>query len=202
MDTPIRSTAGPAVPGSTPGFRELLRRVLTGDDEAARQLQEQYGEYIIMAVRRRMPRRLRSKFDSVDFVQDVWASFFRTPQRHFNGPDHLVAYLTRMAQNKVVDATREGLETQKRDLAREEPLATASDDQEVQRIFDRDGTPSEAAIGRELWDLMLAGEPPAYRAVLTLLRDGLTQAAVAERLKLSIKTVQRILERALEKTRS
>src|SRR5277367_1887044 len=123
METPIADSGDDvgrdgAACGSSASFRELLHRVLDGSEDAARQLQEQYGEYIIMAVRRRMPRRLRSKFDSVDFVQDVWASFFRTAERQFSSPDHLVAYLTRMAQNKVVDAARAGLDTFKRDVLR------------------------------------------------------------------------------------
>jgi DNA-binding NarL/FixJ family response regulator len=37
--------------------------------------------------------------------------------------------------------------------------------------------------------------------VLTMLRDGQSQTEVAERLRLSRKTIQRILTRALEKVR-
>jgi RNA polymerase sigma-70 factor (ECF subfamily) len=202
MDIPhSASAANPTAPAERQRFRDLLRRVLDGSEEAAQELQTQYGDYIIKAVRRRMPRRLRAKFDSIDFVQDVWVSFFGTPQRDFSTPEHLVAFLMRMAQNKVIDATRERLDGKKRDVGREEPLATVGDAQDAQQVFAREGTPSQTAIGRELWAQLLAGQPPAYRRVLTLLRDGASQTEVAERLKLSRKTVQRILERAMEKTR-
>ncbi len=129
-------------------------------------------------------------------------SFFGASERNFNSAEQLVRYLKSMAENKVVDATRKRIDTYKYDLAREEPLATSDEEQEQQRMFASGGTPSETAIGRETWKLMLNDEPPVYRAVLKLLRDGATQEEVAAHLKLSRKTVGRILQRALEKTRS
>jgi RNA polymerase sigma factor (sigma-70 family) len=181
-------------------FRGLLARVVEGCPGAAEQLQEQYGRHIIRVVRRRLPHQLRAKFDSLDFVQDVWASFYRLPGREFSEPAHLIAYLTRMAQNKVADAARE-MQTAKHDLGREERLATYVDGPADHEPFASDATPSEAAIGRELWEQMLEGQPLAHRLVLTMLRDGQSQTEVAERLRLSRKTIQRILTRALEKVR-
>lgn len=58
-------------------FRGLLNRIKEGDDTAAWELVEHYGEDIRNAVRRSLNRRLRPKFDSLDFVQLVWSSFFR-----------------------------------------------------------------------------------------------------------------------------
>jgi RNA polymerase sigma-70 factor (ECF subfamily) len=182
-------------------FRVLMARVREGSHDAAVELQRTYGDHIVRAVRRRLPRQLRPKFDSVDFVQDVWASFFRGPHGDFVSADHLIAFLTRVARNKVVDATRQRLYSHKHDVNRERPLAPQTAGQEEQKLFAREATPSEAAIGRELWEQMLAGQPPAYRLALGLLRDGMTQEQVAAELKLSRKTVQRILNRALTKVR-
>jgi RNA polymerase sigma-70 factor (ECF subfamily) len=207
-ESPGAGTSGPeAPPAAAPDapavrrqpFRVLLERVKAGSEEAARELQAQYGDYIIKAVRRSMPRLLRTKFDSDDFAQDVWASYFRAPVCDFNGPDHLAAYLMRMAQNKVVDAARNRIETQKHDITREEPLAQFEDGQQRQKIYARDGTPSQAAISHEMWEAMLDGQRPVYREVLLMLRDGYNQIEVAERFKLTRRTVQRILDRALEK---
>ncbi len=180
-------------------FRSLMARMLEGSEEAARELQERYGEHVVRAVRRRLPRVLRPAFDSLDFVQDVWASFFRIPDRQFDSPERLVAFLTCVARNKVVDATRGHLGTLKRGLRREVPKQPPRPDPEAVPLFARDETPSQAAIGQELWEQMLDGQPPAYRQVLVMLRDGCTQAEVAERLKLNRRTVYRVLERALEK---
>jgi RNA polymerase sigma factor (sigma-70 family) len=186
-------------PEERASFRVLLDRVFEGCPGAAEKLQLEYGEHIIRAVRRRLPRQLRPKFDSADFVQDVWASFYRGPARNFQSPEHLIAFLSRMAQNKVSDATEE-LHAVKRDARREEPLAPEIDGQNDQRIFAREATPSQSAIGHELWDQMLEGQPPAYRQVLVMLRDGQTQMEIAAALNLHRKTVQRILSRALERT--
>ena len=182
-------------------FRELMHQLLEGSPAAARELQDHYAGYIIRAVRRRLPRTLRPKFDSVDFVQDVWASFYRGLEHVFESPDHLIAFLTRLAQNKVVDAKRERLSALRHNASREEPLKIAVEGQEAQRVFARGATPSETAIGREMWQKMLEGERPAYQKVLTLMRDGYTQHEVAAQLGLHVKTVQRILQRAMEKAR-
>ena len=58
-------------------FRSLIRRVRGGSEEAAWELVREYGEAIRRAVRRALHVSLRPKFDSLDFVQIVWKSFFR-----------------------------------------------------------------------------------------------------------------------------
>ena len=85
-------------------FRDLMRQVQAGSEEAARRLCDVYGSHILRVVRRRLPDHLRSKFDSIDFVQDVWASFFADPPQElgFDNPNALVAYLVRRALWMVV----------------------------------------------------------------------------------------------------
>jgi RNA polymerase sigma-70 factor (ECF subfamily) len=200
---PVEPAAEPAAAAAAAegkSFRGLLARVLEGCPGAAEQLQKEYGRHIKRVVRHRLPRQLRARFDSIDFVQDVWASFYRLPGRQFNEPEHLIAYLTRMAHNKVADAT-DDMRTTKRNVGREESLTTGVEGVADAKVFARDGTPSEAAIGHELWEQMLEGQLPAYRLVLTMLRDGQSQTEVADRTKLSRKTIQRILARALEKVK-
>ena len=89
--------------GGDDDFRDLMRRVHEGSEDAAWQLVGQYGDPIRRAVRRALNARLRSKFDSLDFVQLVWSSFFRDRGRldRFNHPEELVAFLVTMARNKV-----------------------------------------------------------------------------------------------------
>jgi RNA polymerase sigma-70 factor (ECF subfamily) len=202
MERPPTNPAVDSAPAPPrPSFRALFQQVVDGSEEAAHQLQRQYGQYIVMAVRQKLSRHLRSKFDSVDFVQDVWVSFFREPDRAFESPEHLIGYLVNMAKNKVTDANRNRLHTEKRDVRREEPLAGSVEGQERQQAFAHDGTPSEAAISREMWQQMLEGQPPAYRKVLAMLRDGWTQEEVADELNLCRRTVQRIHSRALQRVR-
>ena len=89
-------------------FANLMQRLRNGSEEAARELLDRFGSYILRVVRRRLSRELRSKYDSVDFVQAVWASFFAedSQDRRFDHPDALIAFLATLAQNKVIDAVR------------------------------------------------------------------------------------------------
>ena len=94
-------------------------------------------------VRRQLPRLLRSRFDSLDFLQSVWGSFFRRVRSgptEFEDSRHLVAFLARAAKNKVIDEYRRAA-SRKQDMHREEPLwadgdrptELAADDRHAQR---------------------------------------------------------------------
>src|ERR1051326_6827453 len=75
-------------------FRALMRAAEGGSEEAARELYETYVKYVLRCVRHRLWHRLRSKFDSQDFVQQVWASFFddRGSLPEFETREDLIAY--------------------------------------------------------------------------------------------------------------
>src|SRR5262249_36628315 len=84
-------------------FTALMQRVRSGSQDAAQQLVEQYGQHILRVIRRMLHKKLRSKFDSLDFQQDVWASFFADqPQKTFDRPEALAAFLAKVARNKVL----------------------------------------------------------------------------------------------------
>ena len=57
---------------------QLMRSVREGSEDAARMLFDRYAPHIRRVVRRKLHQKLRPQFDSVDFVQDVWASFSRS----------------------------------------------------------------------------------------------------------------------------
>src|SRR5437879_12143859 len=89
--------------GDIPRF---LARIQAGDEEAARELLTRYEAEVRLVVRRQLPRLLRSRFDSLDFLQSVWGSFFqrmRTGPTEVEDSRHLVAFLARAAKNKVID---------------------------------------------------------------------------------------------------
>src|SRR5687768_4189029 len=96
-------------------FADLMNRLRAGDQEAAWKLIEEYGPHIRRVVRRELHQKMRSKFDSIDFVQAVWASFFREPGqfREMETPEALLNFLVAIARNKVVDETRRRLYLQK-----------------------------------------------------------------------------------------
>ena len=97
--------------GDDQEFLVLMKRIQAGSSEAASALLERYGLDVLRAVRSGLSQQLRSKFDSQDFVQDVWASFFANPppEGKFDQPRRLVAFLRRIASNKVANAARQYL---------------------------------------------------------------------------------------------
>src|SRR5438552_15619942 len=107
-----------------PSFQTLLERLRAGSSDAPHELLDRYGAHVLRVIRHRLDRRLRQEFDSLDFFQDVWKSFFEAPPpgRAFDRPEAFIAYLAQMAQHKVVDACRRRLLTQKHDLRREHSL--------------------------------------------------------------------------------
>src|SRR5260370_2062032 len=110
--------------GKDGSVRGLLARIQGGDEEAARELLTRYESKVRLVVRRQLPRLLRSRFDSLDFLQSVWGSFFRKIQ---SGPNdlheeqNLVTFLAWAAQNKVIDEYRRA-SSQRQDIHREQPL--------------------------------------------------------------------------------
>jgi RNA polymerase sigma factor (sigma-70 family) len=181
------------MPDTDADFLALMERVVAGSDEAARELTERYGPSLLRAVRLRLNRNLRPKFDSLDFVQDIWASFFTDLPRgpSFRGPGELVNFLACLARNKVVKAVRQRLQGQKYNVNREQPLEDLIRNQRTAPQA-RQPTPSEVAMGREEWERLLQRQPPVYRRVLLLLHDGKTPAAVAQEIGVTERTVRRV----------
>jgi RNA polymerase sigma factor (sigma-70 family) len=192
-------------------FRELMGQVQAGSEEAARRLYDEYGSHILRIVRHRMPEQLRSKFDSIDFVQDVWTSFFTDPpqDQQFDNPKALVGYLMRLAKRKVTAAYRKRLGSLKHDVRRERAMRVEGEAAaEVEAGFGADAvgdpftdprqhTPSHWVMADERWQRLLDGQTPARRHALLMLREGSSQREVAERLGLSQKAIQRLLRRLL-----
>src|SRR5437870_3238249 len=85
-------------------FAHLIQQVKDGSEEAARTLFDRYGHHILRMVRAKLHRKMRSQFDSQDFAQDVWASFFGAPIRetNFESSRVLVAFLANMTYHKMI----------------------------------------------------------------------------------------------------
>jgi RNA polymerase sigma-70 factor (ECF subfamily) len=176
-------------------FTLLMQRVRTGCPDAARRVFDDYGGHVLRVVRRRLHERLRSQFDSLDFSQDVWASFFAVPPDRFtfDSPGELVRFLCRMAHHKVVEVFRQRFRGHKHQLDAERPLGATTAGGPPLDPPVADPTPSQCAIANEHWERMLAGQPDDFRRVLELLRQGHTQKEIAQRLALHPKRIQRLL---------
>jgi RNA polymerase sigma-70 factor (ECF subfamily) len=176
-------------------FRDMMRRVRAGDAEASRRLIAEYGPHILRVVRRRLHQRLRSQFDSHDFVQDVWAGFFAAPPATtFDQPEALIRYLVQVARHKVIDAFRQRVDVGKKNPNRAKSLDGSAAGL-APGLQAGAPTPSRIAGAREQWERLLQGQPIHYQRILILLSQGLTQHQVADELGIHERTVRRVVDK-------
>lgn len=179
-------------------FASLIDRLKAGDRAAMAALVEEYGGVVRAAVRRGLHDRLRTQFDSLDFVNDVWASVIDLPPDRyaFDTPADLAAFLGRVAHNKVTDVFRQRFRTQKYAVGREETAPPPGrDDSTTAQVAGGDPTPSLVAIAAERWAGLVAKLPPAHRPILERLRDGYTYDEIAAATGVSVSTVNRVVSR-------
>jgi RNA polymerase sigma-70 factor (ECF subfamily) len=168
---------------------EVVARLCAGDEAAAEEVFRAYEPYLRKVVRRRLPAQLRSRFDSADVVQSVWADLlggFREAGWHFPDAARLRAFLVKVVRNRLIDRVRR----HGRAAAREQPLTG-----EVLGELPAapQPQPGDLAQANDLWEQLLAACPPAHRDVLMLRRDGLAPAEIAARTGLHPDSVRRIL---------
>jgi RNA polymerase sigma-70 factor (ECF subfamily) len=167
----------------------LLEKLGSGDSEAAERVFRSYEPFLRALVRRRLTPPLRSKFDSMDVVQSVWAdilSGFRAAERQFKDRDHLRRFLARVTYNHFVNqCRRRGPE-----LEHEQPFFG---DASLGDLASDQPRPSQIAQADEMWNMLLELCPPAHRQILELKRQGLPLAEIAGRTGLHEGSVRRIL---------
>ncbi|HZW31061.1 MAG TPA: sigma-70 family RNA polymerase sigma factor [Isosphaeraceae bacterium] len=181
-------------------FTDLMARARSGEPAAIRAFLSQFEPEVRMMVRARLPRKLRTQFDSSDFVQAVWQTFFYDLQqnRHeFVNTDHLKGFLAGVVRNKVREQHRRLTRTEKYNLAREERLYVRRGEREVVReVLSPDPSPSETAQAGDFLEKLTAGRSPRDVEVITLRYQGLTQAEIAAQTGVHERTVRRIIESA------
>jgi RNA polymerase sigma-70 factor (ECF subfamily) len=181
-------------PARAGDLRAFLDRIRAGDELAARELLARYEAQVRLVVRRQLPRLLRSRFDSLDFLQSVWASFFarlRAGPEKFEDPRFLVSFLAQVAKNKVVDQYRHAVSL-KHDMQREESLSGGGLPPGA-LIADQDSA-SEVAEANETFGRLRDLLPADRREILGLRAQGFTSREIGAQLGLSERTVRRALE--------
>ena len=176
-------------------FADLMERVHEGSQDAAWQLLERYGPHVKRYVRRSLNQEMRSKFDSLDFAQVVWASFFREPERfrRLDSPTALLAYLASLARNKVIGTRRQMTSLKKN---RNQEMAFGEMEEEITvRCATPDPSPSSVAMARERWHQLVDDQPESVRRIVELRFMGATFAEIAEQLNINERTARKALER-------
>jgi RNA polymerase sigma-70 factor (ECF subfamily) len=170
-------------------LEDLILRLNGGDALAAEKAFLAFEPYLRMAIRRRLSKGLRSKIDSMDVVQSVWADLLcqcRAGSWRFNDASHLRAFLLKVVHNRLTDRHRQ----HRRAIGSEEALTESS---AARQTHSSEPRPSEIAQRNELWKRMLKACAPAHREILILKRQGLGLADIASRTGLHESSIRRIL---------
>ncbi len=160
--------------------------------ESPEALIARFGPQVLQTIRRRLPRRLRNLFDSQDFAQAAWASFFRNAdQVPRQSPSEVRGRVRRIAINKVVDEIRAQFGTQKRQAGKQVPLQW--NESEIDHVPARDPRPSEVAVANECIPTLTAGFPGEFQRLADLRVHGAAPGEIAKELGVSERTVFRML---------
>jgi RNA polymerase sigma-70 factor (ECF subfamily) len=131
-----------------PSFADLIRRIRSGDSQAAEELVRRYEPAVRLEVRLRLRDvRLRRLCDSMDICQSVLGSFFvraAAGQFDLDRPDQLLKLLVAMARNNVAYQARKE-RAKRRDSRRLESVGPATRD-----VAAADPSPSRLLAGKEL----------------------------------------------------
>lgn len=166
----------------------LLEKLCSGDAEAAERVFLAFEPYLRMVVRKKLPGRLRAKFDSIDVVQSVWADVLRGFSEagwRFADEAHLRAFLVKLTRHRFIDHLRR----HRTAAARERSLGELVPENEPQS---RLPSASEVVQANELLEQMLELCPPAHRDIVQLRMRGMAVAEIATRTGLHVGSVHRI----------
>jgi RNA polymerase sigma-70 factor (ECF subfamily) len=194
--------------GVGPDPERLLARARAGNGTALGQLLELYRPYLALLARLQIGRRLQSRVDASDLVQET----FLKAHRHFaqfrgESEAELMGWLRSILVAHLADLLRHH-HGKGRDVRLERELAAALE--QSSRHLDaalvaRDSSPSKQAARRERAVLLadaLSRLPEAYREVIVLHHlEGLPLAQLAARLGRSVDSVDKLWVRALGRLR-
>lgn len=187
-----------------PKTQHLVTLAKEGDAAAVNQLCDVYGERVRRIVRLRLDRKLRSKLDSVDVVQDVLILALGGLRGFtYRNEGDFLRWLSRIVENKLRDIW-DHFHAEKRDIHREIPFRKEGDSREdalgAAGPFDAT-TPSVVVRRKEALDKLekaLDALRPEYKEVIVLKRiEGLSHAEIAARLGKNASAVRMLLARAM-----
>ena len=186
-------------------FLELLERVRAGDDDAARNIFQEYAQRLIGLAHLHLDRVVRQKMDPEDVVQSVFKSFFRRMGKGqfdlTNGEglwSLLVVITLRKCRHKVRDLRR-----QRHDVRREVVQApTSAVSGEAWQAVAPSPTPVEAAILAETLEKLLAGLKERERTIVELHLQGCSIAEIRAQVQRSEYTVRDVLSRVRHQLQS
>lgn len=182
---------------------DLVRRFQNGDQSAFSLIFRKYQRRLAVVVYYKMSADLRSRMEVDDILQVVFFAAARALDRFdYQSPGSLMAWLSRLADNAIVDAAR--FESREKRRA-EQLLAFRSESNPLGAEPIDFETPSRVFARKETMDNLLRSLdslPAAYRQAILLAKfEGLTTAEIAERIGRSREDASLLLHRALKRFR-
>jgi RNA polymerase sigma-70 factor (ECF subfamily) len=179
-----------------PSFEELIRRVSSGDQQAAARLVRDFEPVVRRVLRARLRgARTRCEFDSMDICQSVFAIFFvrvSAGEYDLKKPDDLVKLLLTMTRNKLAEKMRH------QHRLRRDSRRTVGGVEELP-LANREPTPSSVVAGKELLEQVRQRLSEEERQLVELRGQGLNWEEVAASLGGSAGARRNQLARALDR---
>jgi RNA polymerase sigma-70 factor, ECF subfamily len=188
---------------------ELIDRAGHGEAAARQDLLERYRDYLRRMVAVRLDRRVAARVDVSDVVQETLAEAARRLDDYLRErPIPFYGWLRQLAAERVIDAHRRHLASQRRSVTMEHRdtfLPDASTDALVQNLFADDTSPSNHLMRQERHERLktaLASLSQKDREILVMRHlERLSTAEIAAMLELSEPAVKSRLFRALIRMR-
>jgi RNA polymerase sigma-70 factor, ECF subfamily len=182
---------------SDDSYPDLVARLKSGADAAARAVFERFTSRLIELTRRQLDARLRHKIDPEDVVQSAYKSFFvrfgsTLGQQSWDG---LWGLLTLITLRKCSDRVRY-YRTEARDARREAAAPASSEVPEPWRdAVGREPTPDEAAVLAETVEALMRDLDADERPIVELSLQGYSTQEISTRLGRAERSVRRLRER-------
>jgi RNA polymerase sigma factor (sigma-70 family) len=178
-------------------LQDLIRRVRSGDPDAATAIVLIYQPHVLRAVRLRMrDARLRLALEPADICQSVMASFFARVvlgQFDIDSPERLLRLLDRMARNKVATRARKA-EVVRREIRE---LVNGDGGPVVHAASTTD--PARVVASRDLLEQFLGRMSGEERRLAELRSTGYEWSEISEQVGGSPGALRKRLARALDR---
>ena len=182
---------------SSKDFAEFIRRIRSGDEDAARELIQHYEPQLRIIARVRLTDpRLRSVLDSMDICQSIYAKFFAgaaAGKFHLESPKDLMNLLATLVNNKVIDKAK-AANAQKKGGKQSNPLNVDTLD-----LPGADETPSTIVSNKELLEKVRERLSPEERDLADLRRDGKTWEFISARFGQPAELLRKRYKRAINR---
>jgi len=180
---------------SRSALEKLIDQAASGDELAACELFSRYRERLTRIVQLRLDRRLYGRLDASDVVQEATIEASRRLAEYARTqPMGFFLWMRQLATQKLIDAHRHHLGTQKRDVSQEvslyrQAIPEATSTALAAQLLGRLTTPTAAAVRAELQihiQDVLNSLDPIHREVLVLRHfEHLSNSETAETLGIS-----------------